>query len=321
MATGRKPVVLHFDHGWRAESGGDAAFVKEQARKLRCKYIGGKMRKSSRGPREADARAARYAFFARTARRLGIPHLVLAHHADDQVETFLLQLLRGSGAAARGMDGLSRREGLTLHRPWLGVWKREIVVYARRHKLTWREDATNADTRHRRNLLRRRVVPYLEKQFGPAVTENLFRAAEIARAESEWFDALCVEEARKPELMAKPLRESPLAQQRRTILRWLQRRGLANISFGGCRSGAGSVGESRAREDQPQRRPIRAPPGGEDFCGVKGNEVSHRGLKRMGGRGLKSGRDQGNASFARRRGIQGERLKQPGILRELRVSV
>jgi len=228
--VGREPVVLHFDHGWRAESGADAAFVSQQARMLGLKCVIGKMRKSLHGPREADARAARYAFFAKTVARLGIRHVVLAHHADDQVETFLMQLLRGSGAAGRGMDFLSERGGLILHRPWLGVWKKEIVAYARRNKLTWREDATNADTRHRRNLIRRRVLPYLEKQFGQAVAENLFRAAEIARAESEWLDALCPE-ANDLELPVKELRAAPLARQRRTILRWLQARGVANISF------------------------------------------------------------------------------------------
>jgi tRNA(Ile)-lysidine synthase len=228
---GRKPVVLHFDHGWRAESGADAAFVKNQARKLGLKYVGAKMRKSSRGPREADARAARYAFFAKAARRLAIPHLALAHHADDQVETFLMQLLRGSGAAGRGMDFVTERGGLVLHRPWLGVWKKEIAAYARRHKLIWREDATNADTRHRRNLIRRRVLPYLEKQLGKPVAENLFRAAEIARAESEWLDALCAAAAKEPELSVKALRAAPLAQQRRTLLRWLQGRGVKDISF------------------------------------------------------------------------------------------
>jgi tRNA(Ile)-lysidine synthase len=141
-----------------------------------------------------------------------------------------MQLLRGSGAAGRGMDVSGERDGLVLHRPWLGVWKKEITAYARRHKLAWREDATNADTRHRRNLIRRRVLPYLEKQMGKSVTENLFRAAEIARAESEWLDALCTA-AREPELAVKSLRTAPLAQQRRTILRWLQARGIANISF------------------------------------------------------------------------------------------
>ena len=233
VKIGRRPVVLHFDHGWRAESGADAEFVRELARQLGLKYAGGKMRATStaRGHREADARAARYAFFAKMSKRLGTPHLVLAHHADDQVETFLLQLLRGSGAAGRGMDPVSERDGLVLHRPWLGIWKKEIVAYARRHKLIWREDATNADTRHRRNLIRRRVLPYLEKQFGKPVTENLFRAAEIARAESEWLDALCAKMAKEAELSVKALRSSPLAQQRRTLLRWLQARGVKDISF------------------------------------------------------------------------------------------
>ncbi len=235
VRIGRKPVVLHFDHGWRAESGADADWVRELACRLGLKYVGGKMRASAvaaaRGHREADARAARYAFFARAARRFRIPHLVLAHHADDQVETFLMQLLRGSGAAGRGMEFLSERGGLILHRPWLGVWKREIAAYARRRKLTWREDATNADTRHRRNLIRRRALPYLRKQFGRQVAENLFRAAEIARAEGDWLDALCAPAANAPELAVKALRAAPLGQQRRTLLRWLQGHGVKAISF------------------------------------------------------------------------------------------
>jgi tRNA(Ile)-lysidine synthetase-like protein len=231
VATGRQPVVLHFDHGWRAESGADAEWVRGLARKLGLKFVGGKMRASKNGRREAEARAARYAFFAKVARRLGIRDLVLAHHADDQVETFLLQLLRGSGAAGRGMDAVSARDGLILHRPWLGVWKKEILVYGRRHKLSWREDATNADTHHRRNRLRRQVLPYLQKQFGKQVVENLFRAAEIARAESEWLDTLCANAAKESELSVKALRTMPLAQQRRTILRWLQGRGVKDISF------------------------------------------------------------------------------------------
>ncbi|MCE0522264.1 MAG: tRNA lysidine(34) synthetase TilS [Methylacidiphilales bacterium] len=230
VKSGRKPVVLHFDHGWRAESGADADWVRGQARQLGLKFIGGKMR-SPKKHREADARSARYAFFAKTARRLRLPHLALAHHADDQVETFLMQLLRGSGAAGRGMDFVAERDGLVLHRPWLGVWKKEIVAYARRHKLSWREDATNTDTRHRRNLIRRRALPYLQKQFGGQVVENLFRAAEIARAESEWLDALCSGMAGQAELGVKALRAVPPAQQRRTLLRWLQGRGVKDISF------------------------------------------------------------------------------------------
>ena len=231
VKIGRMPVVLHFDHGWRAESGDDARWVRELAGRLGLKYVGGKMRATAADHREADARAARYTFFAQTAKRLRIPDLVLAHHADDQVETFLMQLLRGSGAAGRGMDPVSRRDGLILHRPWLGLWKKDILAYARRHRLAWREDATNADTRHRRNLIRRRVLPYLRRQISPHAPENLRRAAEIFRAESEWLDALCADAARQPELSVKMLRAAPLAQQRRTLLRWMQRHGVKDLGF------------------------------------------------------------------------------------------
>jgi tRNA(Ile)-lysidine synthetase-like protein len=232
VAAGRQPIVLHFDHGWRPESAADAVWVAALARSYGLRFLTGKPRPGrKRGMTEADARAGRYRFFAQVARRLRTPHLVLAHHADDQVETFLLQLLRGSGAAGRGMEPVSARAGLILHRPWLGLWKKEIVAYARRKKLEWRDDATNADPRHRRNLLRRDVLPYLRRKIGPHVEQNLWRAAEIARAESEWLDALCAAAAPAAELAVAPLRAAPLAQQRRTILRWLQARGIADIAF------------------------------------------------------------------------------------------
>ncbi len=231
VVTGRRPVVLHFDHGWRTESAADAKWVRDEARRHGLKFIAGKMRAVENKKREADARAARYAFFARIARKRKTPDLVLAHHADDQVETFLLQLLRGSGAAGRGMDAISKRDGLVLHRPWLGLWKKDILAYARKNKLTWRDDATNADTHHQRNRIRHHLLPYLRKLFGAHVEENLWRAAEIARAEGEWLDALCAAAATGAELAVKPLRASPPAQQRRTILRWLQARGVKDLAF------------------------------------------------------------------------------------------
>ncbi len=129
------------------------------------------------------------------------------------------------------MDAVTQRDGLILHRPWLALWKKEITAYARKKKLAWRNDATNTDTRHRRNLLRHGVLPYLRKKFGSHVEQNLWRAAEIARAESEWLDTLCAGTVKDTELTVKPLRAAPLAQQRRTLLRWLQARGVSDISF------------------------------------------------------------------------------------------
>jgi tRNA(Ile)-lysidine synthase len=229
VRTGRRPVVLHFDHGWRAESAAEAKAVRALAREHGLKIAMGKSPAAQRT--DSTARAARYTFFAGAARKFGVADLVLAHHADDQVETFLLQLLRGAGAGARGMEPRALRGELILHRPWLALWKKEIVAYARARRLVWSEDTSNADTSHRRNLVRRRLIPYLRKIGGPGVPEKLWRAAEIARAESNWLDLLCAAAAACAELSATRLRAAPLGQQRRTILRWLQGHGVTDVSF------------------------------------------------------------------------------------------
>jgi len=229
VRTGRRPVVLHVDHGWRAESKVEAKAVAALARNHGLEFLTTRLRPSRKT--EAAARAARYAFFAQAAKKLGRRDLVLAHHADDQVETFLLQLLRGAGAGARGMDEMSTRGGLILHRPWLALWKEEIVAYARARKLAWSDDRTNADPRHRRNLVRHQLLPCLAKLTGPETPRNLWRAAEIARAEGAWLDALCADLAGAVTLPVAALRAAPVAQQRRTLLRWLQARGVSDVSF------------------------------------------------------------------------------------------
>jgi tRNA(Ile)-lysidine synthetase-like protein len=231
IEAGRRPIVIHFDHGWRKESAVDAAWVKDLAARYGLKFVLRKARKKSSPQREADARALRYAFFARTAARLKIRDLVLAHQADDQVETFLLQLFRGSGAGGLGMSARSDRDGLVIHRPWLAVWRDEIKSYAQRHKLTWRDDPSNHDLTHRRNLLRRRILPYLQKQWSPQLPRLLARAAEIARAENEWLESLISKIPPAAELSAAELKASPVARQRRLILRWLQFHGVSNIDF------------------------------------------------------------------------------------------
>ncbi|MDZ4202698.1 MAG: tRNA lysidine(34) synthetase TilS [Gallionella sp.] len=125
---------------------------------------------------EAAARKLRHAAFGRQS----CDFIALAHHADDQAETLLLQLLRGAGvrgAAAMPLLATARPGGASLVRPLLSCSRREILDYAAVHRLHWIEDESNEDERYPRNFLRHRVLPLLQERF-PACRETLSRGAQ-----------------------------------------------------------------------------------------------------------------------------------------------
>lgn len=234
-------VVCHLDHSLREESAQDAKFVRKLARGLKLPCVieredvaeWAKRRKQSL---ETSAREARYAFFARVAARRGCARLFLAHHADDQVETFLFSLFRGSGMTGLGgMAPSSTRtiEGIALeiHRPLLGVWREEIDAYIAARDLAFREDASNTDLRHTRNRVRHELLPELAKTFGRDVRQAVWRAAEILRAEDEFVNGLVATWALGPKLAVGLLRVLPLSLQRRQLHVWLRAQGVANVGF------------------------------------------------------------------------------------------
>ncbi len=236
----RKLTVLHLNHGLRGPAGaGDAAFVKALARRLGLPVIAERadvaaLARERKLSIETAARQARYAFFARAARETRCRTLVLAHHADDQAETFLFNLLRGGGSGLGGMRPRAVRviDGVRLEilRPWLGLWRAEIEAYAARENLRYREDASNASPAHTRNRLRSRVLPMLAREFGRDVRQSLWRAAEILGAQQEWLDrSLALDGA---ELPVAALRALPEALQRHAIHEWLRRARTPQISFG-----------------------------------------------------------------------------------------
>jgi tRNA(Ile)-lysidine synthase len=136
----------------------------------------------TKGNIEARARAGRYEALADLCEEYGIEDLLLAHHQNDQAETILLQLLRGSGVA--GLSGMPvNREvlgkpGITLWRPLLNQSRRELEAYAKEHKLTWIEDPSNQNTKYRRNALRKKIIPALEN-IQPEALANMARSAEL----------------------------------------------------------------------------------------------------------------------------------------------
>ena len=237
----RKLFACHLDHRLRPESAADAAFVREVADSIGVECVLGTsdvaaLARQERLSIETAAREARYDFFARAALERGCPRLFLAHHADDQVETFLHNLLRGAGPAGLcGMRAVSSREihgiELVIARPFLGVTREQIDAYVKRHGLRFCEDASNADPRFTRNRLRHSAIPALTAALGRDVRPALLRAVELLRAEDEFLSA-------QPELRGTPdalqvpmLAALPLALQRRLIHHWLRRHGVPSCGF------------------------------------------------------------------------------------------
>ena len=184
---------------------------------------------------ETAAREARYAFFAETARRRNCRTIFVAHHADDLVETFLINLFRGAGGAGlAAMREISTRRikgvDLTIVRPFLCIWRKEMDDYVGEHQLRFREDATNKNLTPLRNRIRHRIIPYLQKMLGRNIRQNIWRTAVIAADEEKWIESELPDSAHA-DLSVVKLRALPIALQRRALLKWLRAQNISDVGF------------------------------------------------------------------------------------------
>jgi tRNA(Ile)-lysidine synthase len=187
-------AVLTVDHGLRPGSAADAAFVADHA-----KSLGLPVRVLTLAPADLDAhraagpegaaRAARYAALWPAVDDLGRRWLATGHTLDDQAETVLLQLLRGTGPD--GLAGMAVRSGRLL-RPVLAARRAETRACCAAVGLDWREDPTNAEDGPLRNRVRHRLLPLLE-ELRPGATRALARTAALAADERDWLDPLVAE--------------------------------------------------------------------------------------------------------------------------------
>ena len=236
-------IVCHLNHQLQGRAGNvTAKFVAGLAkeRKLPSEIGSSNVRAlAKKGGKsiELAARDARYEFFAKIARRRKCNTIFLAHHADDLVETLLINLFRGTGLAGlAGMREVSERSingvTLTIVRPLLGIWRRDIDDYVKGQKLEYRDDATNRDLEPLRNRLRLRALPYLERTLGRNIRQSLWRTAQIAAEEEALLDGLLPAGAKNDgPLDLKQLRKSGVALQRRTLREWLREQGISNVGF------------------------------------------------------------------------------------------
>lgn len=181
-------VVAHADHGIRPDSAAVARDVQALATRFGLPFELGEL---ALGPRagETVARRARYAWLREVQRRRGARYLVTAHHTDDQIETVLLRVLRGSAPA--GLAGMRARGPQGLVRPLLPFSRVDLAEYVRARGLASHEDPANRDTRHLRSWVRTSLLPAITARLGPRALEDLTRLAHAAaRDRRAWDHAL-----------------------------------------------------------------------------------------------------------------------------------
>ncbi|NNJ26760.1 tRNA lysidine(34) synthetase TilS [Alienimonas chondri] len=191
-----RPIAAHFDHRQRPNSHVDGAFVARHAARWDCDVALGSI-EATPGASEATLRTARYAWLASTARRVGATFVLTGHTADDQAETVLLRIVRGTGVSgltgipaigpvpgSRGSDG-----SLRVVRPMLATTGAEARAFLTERGLSWRDDPSNATPDYTRNRLRHDVLPLLA-ELNPRVREAMVRLASAARDEAEALAAL-----------------------------------------------------------------------------------------------------------------------------------
>lgn len=187
-ATGHLGAIAHLDHSLRgADSAADAAFVAALADELHVPFLGEKLDvRAARHPRESlemAARRLRRDFLQRAARQASLAFVATGHTADDQAETVLLRILRGT--SPEGLAGMAYvsdlGNGLHLVRPLLDTWRTDLEAWLRHLGRTWRTDATNDDLFALRNRIRHAVLPMLKKEINPRAPQALLRLADIAR--------------------------------------------------------------------------------------------------------------------------------------------
>jgi tRNA(Ile)-lysidine synthase len=188
LRFGGRPAGLHaahFDHAMRPGSAGDALWVRGLCAAWDIPLAYARARETPRG--EAAARELRYAFLQEAATRSDADLILTAHHADDQAETVLFRLARGTGLT--GLAGIPARRGAIV-RPLLPFTRAELVAYARRVGVRWREDPTNLELRYARNRIRHVVLPSLEAVRPGAAARIAHIAGLAAQAESAWHDVV-----------------------------------------------------------------------------------------------------------------------------------
>lgn len=234
--------VAHLDHKLRKSSAKDAKWVSELAQKLGYRAVIGRSKVAENARADSDnleqaAREARYAFLERTAKKVSANYVLTAHTMDDQAETVLLRLMRGSGGSGLGgMEGLrplAKNSSIKLARPILWARRAETEDYCRYRKTEFLSDEMNDDQRFARVKVRKQLLPLMQS-FNNRIVEAISRTATQLRDDGAVLfdnsDALLrrasvsnqEDETKTAALDVKLLANAPPALRRRALRRWLE---------------------------------------------------------------------------------------------------
>lgn len=191
--------LFHLDHGLRADSPKDAEYVRQLGERLGvpCTVLRRDVAAEARqhgNSLEAEGRTIRYRELGRLATQIGATRIATGHHQDDQAETVLLHLLRGTGR--KGLTGIppvrpagaDAPAGCTVIRPLLFTSRQAILAYCHKHGLEPRRDPSNLDPAFLRNRIRHELLPLLTARYNPGASQHLARLAEILRCEEDYLD-------------------------------------------------------------------------------------------------------------------------------------
>jgi tRNA(Ile)-lysidine synthase len=191
-SMGLELVVAHLDHRLRKTSGQDAAFVKALAGRHGASFYTSRIplkALKAKGSLEDRMRCFRYAFYADICRRVGASRIALGHTLDDQAETVLMRVLRGSGLF--GLSAILPRrvleDGVDVVRPLINTTKRDVLAYLKKKRVRYRVDETNTDQAFLRNKVRQHLLPLLERKYNPNIKETLAHLASTVGADYRYL--------------------------------------------------------------------------------------------------------------------------------------
>ncbi len=228
-------AIAHCDHRWRSDSQANADYVSELAKSWDLPFY---LSTAEQIPaNEAQARQWRYEQFQAIAQQAGYRAIATGHTMSDRAETFLFNLIRGSGAD--GLQSLSWTRALTptlkLIRPILELTRSETAEFCHSSALKIWQDETNQDLSYSRNRIRQELLPYLKTHFNPQTEQHFAQTMELLTADVEYLETLASELREKAShngcLNRKLLQPVPLSLQRRVVRQFLQQSLNFNPNF------------------------------------------------------------------------------------------